>query len=148
MKQLEGFITEGKEHLVCKLKKSIYGLKQSPHCWNTALYHQLKQMGFTQSTQAILAYAKMQEMCFILEFMLTILSLQHKMTQIKRVKDALSQKFDIKDLGKLYYFLGIKTRSLKIFGLANQLTLTTFLENLASKSTHQFVHLLILVQNL
>ena len=27
MRQPEGFITEGQEHLVCKLKRSIYGLK-------------------------------------------------------------------------------------------------------------------------
>ena len=46
MTQPKGFVTEGEEHLVCKLKKGIYGLKQSPRCWNTAL----KEMGFTQST--------------------------------------------------------------------------------------------------
>ena len=34
MKQPEGFATMGKEHLVCKLTKSIYGLKQLPRCWN------------------------------------------------------------------------------------------------------------------
>ena len=32
MKQPEGFIAKGKEHLVCKLNRSIYGLKQSPRC--------------------------------------------------------------------------------------------------------------------
>ena len=37
MKQPEGFATKGKEHLVCKLKKNIYSLKQSPRCWNVAL---------------------------------------------------------------------------------------------------------------
>ena len=37
MKQPEGFVEEGKEHLVCHLKRSIYGLKQSPRCWNHAL---------------------------------------------------------------------------------------------------------------
>ena len=37
MRQPEGFIAKGQEHLVCKLKKSIYGLKQSPRCWNTVL---------------------------------------------------------------------------------------------------------------
>ena len=46
MKQPKGFILKDKEHLVCKLKKSIYGLKQSTQCWNAALYNQLKKMGF------------------------------------------------------------------------------------------------------
>ena len=31
--QPEGFIVPGKENLVCKLKKSLYGLKQSPKQW-------------------------------------------------------------------------------------------------------------------
>ena len=37
MKQPEGFEVKGKEHLACKLNRSLYGLKQSPRCWNEAL---------------------------------------------------------------------------------------------------------------
>ena len=37
MKQPEGYAEPGKEDLVCSLKKSIYGLKQSPKCWNQKL---------------------------------------------------------------------------------------------------------------
>ena len=33
MKQPKGFIVKGKKELVCKLKKSRYGLKQSPRIW-------------------------------------------------------------------------------------------------------------------
>ena len=38
MHQPEGFIEPGKEHLVCHLKRSIYGLKQSRRCWYEELY--------------------------------------------------------------------------------------------------------------
>ena len=37
MQQPEGFVIKGQEHLVGKLKRSIYGLKQSSRCWNSVL---------------------------------------------------------------------------------------------------------------
>ena len=50
MKQPEGFEVNGKGELECKLNRSIYGLKQSPRCWNTVLDNKLKKMGFVQTT--------------------------------------------------------------------------------------------------
>ena len=50
MKQPEGFVVQGQEHLVCRLKKSIYGLKQSPRCWNSTLDRHLQKMGFVPTT--------------------------------------------------------------------------------------------------
>ena len=49
MREPQGFIAKGQEHLVCKLKKNIYGLKQSLRCWNTALHNQLTMMEFVQA---------------------------------------------------------------------------------------------------
>ena len=51
MSQPEGFVMKGQENLVCRLKHSIYGLKQSPQCWNTALDGQMKEMGFEQKSR-------------------------------------------------------------------------------------------------
>ena len=50
IQQPKGFVKEGEQNLVCKLKKSLYGLKQSSRCWNMTLDAHLKSMGFTQST--------------------------------------------------------------------------------------------------
>ena len=49
MKQPNGYEENpGGERLVCRLKKSIYGLKQSSRSWNMTLDTHLKQLGFVQ----------------------------------------------------------------------------------------------------
>ena len=50
MQQPEGYIEPGKEELVCCLKKSLYGLKQSPRCWNNVFKEFMLFLGFVQST--------------------------------------------------------------------------------------------------
>ena len=45
MKQPEGLLEQGKEHVVCRLKHCIYGLKQSPRCRNHALDNRLEGNG-------------------------------------------------------------------------------------------------------
>ena len=63
MKQLEGYVVQGKEDLVCKLKKSIYGLKQSPRCWNSALDSYLKKMRFVQTAGDPVWLQRQKERC-------------------------------------------------------------------------------------
>ena len=49
MSQPKGFEVEGKEDVVCHLHRSLYGLKQSPRCWNKELSCHLVKTGFQQS---------------------------------------------------------------------------------------------------
>ena len=58
MHQPSGYSKPGKENLVCKLNKSMYGLKQSPKCWNDSLDTYLKSLGFNQSSCDSCIYVK------------------------------------------------------------------------------------------
>jgi hypothetical protein len=49
MEQPQGFVHQGGEHLVCKIHKSLYGLKQSPRAWNQKLNIFLKSVEFMKS---------------------------------------------------------------------------------------------------
>ena len=110
MKQPEGYEIKGKEHLVCRLKKSIYGLKQSPRCWNIALDSHLKKMGFSQSQSDPCIYYKNEddEMFYIGVYVDDIILAGRSESRMKAVKADIAQKFNTKDLGKLSYFLGMK----------------------------------------
>ena len=48
MVQPERFIAKGQKKKVCKLQKSIYGLKQASRSWNIKFYQSVKSFGFIQ----------------------------------------------------------------------------------------------------
>ena len=109
MKQSEGYVVKGKEDLVCKLRKSIYGLKQSPRCWNSALDDYLKKMGFVQAAGDPCMYMSTEgEMFLIAIYVDDILLAGKSIERLNAVKQALSQQFQVKDMGELHYFLGVK----------------------------------------
>ena len=145
MKQPEGFVFKGQERLVCKLKRSIYGLKQSPRCWNSALDNYLK-MGFIQAMSDPCLYIASEGEPFIIGIYVDDIPLVGKSDQrMAEVKKALAMQFEVKDVGELHYFLGMKiiqNRALEKFGLANQRMLRLSSRNLAwntlNQSTHQY----------
>ena len=104
MKQLDQFDVKGKEHLVYKLNRSIYGLKQSSRFWNEALDKHLKKMGFKQSENDPCIYILNSggEIFIIAVYVDDIIQAGKTSERIQKFINVIIEKFDITDMGKLY----------------------------------------------
>ena len=60
MQQPGGFIGKGQEHMVCKLQRSIYRLKQASRSWNIRFDQAIKLFGFIQNINELCVYKKIQ----------------------------------------------------------------------------------------
>ena len=109
IKQPDGFREKGKEDLVCRLKKSLYGLKQSSRCWNTALDTFLQSRGLVQSNADPCVYSSEEgEPVVVAIYVDDILIATETSESMKKMKNLLSKRFEVRDLGQLESFLGVK----------------------------------------
>ena len=65
MDQLEGFQNKGKDHMVCKLKKSIYGFKQASRQWYLKFHKILITFGFKDNLMDQCIYLRLVETRFV-----------------------------------------------------------------------------------
>ena len=110
MMQLEGFIAKNQEHMVCKLKRSIYGLKQASKSWNIRFDQAIKLFGFEQNLDEPCVYKRHQDklVMFLVLYVDDILLIGNDVGVMSSVKIWLSSQFDMKDLGETNFILGIK----------------------------------------
>ena len=110
--QPEGYSQVGERHnetLVWKLKKSLYGLKQSGRNWNAVLDSFFKENGFTQSEVDACLYKKGEEnLTLIVVWVDDIVIAASTETLLNSTKDMLKHRFKMKDLGPISWFLGIQ----------------------------------------
>ena len=116
MRQPEGYVDKDHPELVCKLNKSIYGLKQADRCWNLATDKFLKSSEYTQSTADQCIYSKIEirdgrECLMILAVYVddTILA-SNDDEMLKSGKAKLSAGFEIEDQGPIHYCLGMSVK--------------------------------------
>ena len=110
MQQPDGFIQKGQEHMVCKLQKSIYGLKQASRSWNIRFDQAIKSLGFIQNIDEQCVYKKIQGkfVAFLVLCVDNILLIGNDIGVLTTIKIWLAKQFDMKDLGEISYILGIK----------------------------------------
>jgi hypothetical protein len=104
-----GYCPKG-ETRVCRLRKSLYGLKQASRNWFFKLTTVLLDAGFTQSQadHSLFTLVSTTSITIVLVYVDDILVAGNDLSQIETFKHALSTNFKTKDLGPLKYFLGLE----------------------------------------
>ncbi|KAL6342265.1 hypothetical protein AAG906_006890 [Vitis piasezkii] len=123
MDQPEGFRDKGKAHMVCKLKKSIYGLKQASRQWYLKFHEILITFGFKENLVDQCIYLKISgsKICIIVLYVDDMLLTSNNMRMIFETKQFLSKNFDMKNIGEASYVIGIeihRDRSRGLLGLS------------------------------
>ena len=95
--------------LVCKLNKSLYGLKQSAKMWNDTLNAFMLKLGFNRSQADLCLYIKSgpEGLTFVIIWVDDIIVIGSTQQLIDTFKSQIKSEFKIKDHGVLKYFLGI-----------------------------------------
>ena len=110
MKKLEGFTVKGKKELICRLKNSLYGLKQSPRMWYQKFDAYIWGLGFTRSKEDHYVYFKLIGDHVIYLVLYDMLLIGNDKEIIEYLKTQLFSKFDMKDLGAANYILGMEIK--------------------------------------
>ena len=102
--------------LVCRLKKSLYGLKQSGRLWNHTLHEFFNSNELTQSRVDPCVYFRKSDDSFLIIVVVWVDDLiigARNVQLLNEIKELLKNRFKMKDLGPLKYFLGIEFTQVK-----------------------------------
>ncbi|KAG8472744.1 hypothetical protein CXB51_034629 [Gossypium anomalum] len=111
MQQPEGFTVSEKEDYVCLLKKSLYGLKQSPRQWYKRFDSFMTSHDFKRSSFDSCVYFKKNNdgsFVYLLLYVDDMLIAAKDKGEIRKVKAQLSEEFEMKDLGPAKKILGME----------------------------------------
>jgi hypothetical protein len=133
MEQPPGFIDKDQPHLVCKLHKAIYVLKQALRAWFTRLSTFLLELGFKGSLvdTSLFIYIHGSIQMYMLVYVDDILITGTHPTIIQSIIAKLQIEFPLTNLGPLSYFLGIQVTK-TTYGI--HICQTKYISNLLHKT--------------
>ena len=114
MEQPEGFVVKGQEKKVCKIVKSIYGLKQAGRVWYELMADTLrKKLGFEQIHSDAGVYVPHQRggnqtKIILILYVDDLLLMGNNLSMINKIKKKLGEAYHMKDLGAAQSYLGIQ----------------------------------------
>nr|XP_016461226.1 PREDICTED: uncharacterized mitochondrial protein AtMg00810-like [Nicotiana tabacum] len=114
-------------HLVCKLKKFLYGLKQASRQWFSKLSEALHSRGYIFSLNDCSLFTKSysHSLVILTVYVDDILLVGDNISELNSLKMFLDSQFKIKDLGLVHYFLGLEISQHPHGYLMNQQKYTT-----------------------
>ena len=108
-------VPEGVEHglqgdVVCKLKRSLYGTKQAPRCWNDTINSFFIDLGFTRNDADPCLYVKWDRGSLMMVglYVDDMLLAAKTRDRVDWMKHKLKERFDMKDLGPARLCLGLE----------------------------------------
>lgn len=106
----EEFVNPTNAGKICKLKRSIYGLRQAAESWNILFDEVIVDFGFIKNEEYYCLYYKSSRsfIVFLILYVDGILLIRNDVSMLSAVKESLNDKFSMKDLGEGVYILGIK----------------------------------------
>lgn len=110
MKQPKGHEEPGKQHLVCKLQKNLYGLKQRATEWNKKLHDSFMKMSLKQSNTDPCLYSKHSNgaWIYILVYVDDVIAASEESSNLREFESQLMRQFKMKNLGHLNFYLGLQ----------------------------------------
>ena len=103
--------TSSNHNRVCKLKKSLYGLQQSPRAWFDRFTKTVAQHGYSQCQVGHTLFVKTsteKKIAILIVYVDDIILTWDYVEELVRLKKLLAKEFEIKDLRCLKYFLGME----------------------------------------
>ena len=131
MKQPAGYST-GDDKTVCRLKKSLYGLKQSARVWNHKIDAVFKKLGFGQAKADPCLYVRKtgKSTAYIIIYVDDMVVAAETEEEFEAIFNGLQQHFTVTNLGDLKHFLGMEVeRAVDGFKLNQQ----KYINKLASR---------------
>ncbi|KAF5470759.1 hypothetical protein F2P56_011250 [Juglans regia] len=110
MHQPIGFVNPDFPNYICKLRKSIYELKQAPRAWFSKLSSKLLSLGFHGSVfdSSLFIFSANSHSIYVLVYADDIIVTASSQSLITDFISSLRSDFPVKDLGVLHFFLGLE----------------------------------------
>jgi len=110
MEQPLGYVDQTCPSFVYRLKKTLYGLKQAPRVWLDKIGQYFVTSGFQTSNADFSLYVKKTDhgIVVIVIYVDDLIIIRDSDADIFDLKKFLKQKFEMKDLEELRYFLSIE----------------------------------------